>query len=81
LLRVWTGEERAAARAQLAQYRDEIDRLDVAIAAFEPAVEDRDSVGWVRRRRLQAEMVLPARRESDVLPPTITLQSSSGVAA
>jgi hypothetical protein len=45
LLAVWTAEERATARAQLARHREEIDRLDAAIAAIEPAVEDGDQDG------------------------------------
>jgi hypothetical protein len=42
LLGVWTVGDSAAARAQLARHRDEIDRLDAAIAACETALEDRD---------------------------------------
>jgi len=42
-LEVWTAAERAAARAQLAQHRDQIDRLDAASAAFETALEGHGS--------------------------------------
>jgi hypothetical protein len=39
LLEIWTAEERDRARAQLAKHRDQIDRLEAAITAFDPLTE------------------------------------------
>ena len=42
LLKIWTAEERARAKAQLAEHREQLDRLDAAIAALDTPEREED---------------------------------------